>query len=50
MPSPPSRKKTGPDFRQDCACCETGCDCKDCGRCAEAGVEAAGDRVPPPAR
>ncbi len=49
-PSPLRRKKTGPDFRQDCDCCGADCGCADCERCSEAAVEVARDWIPPPAK
>lgn len=48
-PSPLRRKKTGPDARQDCDCCEADCGCTDCERCSDAAVEVSSDWIPPPA-
>ena len=50
MPAPLRRKRPQPEETQDCDCCEKDCECEDCERCAEPGLQVARDWIPPPAK
>lgn len=49
-PAPERRKRAGAEPIGDCDCCEADCDCADCERCRQEGLQVARDWIPPPAR
>lgn len=43
-------KRPQPEEKEDCDCCEADCECEDCERCTEQGLQVARDWIPPPAQ